>query len=105
VRAGIDAATLGGTPRSGFYSSAEVDSWLPVAAEKRSTSEQGFTAASPIDRLSLGLTAPRAGHALVIASGEIHPGSTITPGSPDRARPSGDQHIHSAPGDQRGRQQ
>lgn len=77
VRAGIDAAAFGGTPRSGFYSSADVDARLPVTAEKRSTGEQGFTAASPIDRMSVTLTAPRAGFALVVASGEIHPNALV----------------------------
>lgn len=78
VRAGIDAATLGGTPRSGFYSTGDVDQRLPRAAETRSVGEQNFSAGNPVDRISVQLTAPRAGFAFVVGSGNVHPGANIT---------------------------
>jgi hypothetical protein len=80
VRSGIDAASLGGTPRSGFYDASEVEARLPRAAEKRSTAEQGFSAANSIDRISVQLTAPRAGFAFVAFSGNVHPSGTIGAG-------------------------
>jgi hypothetical protein len=81
VRSGIDAAALGGTPRSGFYDSGQVDARLPRATEERTTGEQTFTSANPVDRISMDLTAPRDGFALVIASGTIHPNANIAAGT------------------------
>jgi hypothetical protein len=78
VRAGIDATALGGTPRSGFYSTADVDARLPRTAETRSVGEQNFSAGNPIDRITVQLTAPRAGFAFVVASGNLHPAANIT---------------------------
>jgi hypothetical protein len=78
VRAGIDAAMLGGTPRSGFYSAAEVEARLPRAAETRSIGEQTFSSTTALDRITVELTAPRNGFALVLASGDVHPNATVT---------------------------
>ena len=78
VRAGIDAATLGGTPRSAFYSAGDVDQRLPRAAETRSVGEQNISAGNPVDRITVRLTAPRAGFAFVVGSGNVHPGANIT---------------------------
>jgi hypothetical protein len=80
VRSGIDAATLGGSPRSAFYDASEVEARLPRAAEKRSVGEQSFTSANPVDRLSLDLVAPEDGFAFVVASGNVHPSGTVTAG-------------------------
>lgn len=80
VRAGIDAAALGGTPRSGFYSASDVDARLPRASETRSVSEDAFSAASPLDRITMQLTAPRAGFAFVVASGNVRPSGTLPAG-------------------------
>jgi hypothetical protein len=81
VRSGIDAAALGGTPRSGFYDSGQVDTRLPRATEERTTGEQTFSSGNPVDRISLDLAAPRDGFALVIASGTIHPNANIAAGT------------------------
>ena len=77
VRAGIDAAALGGTPRSGFYSGSDVDARLPRASETRSVGEVNFSAASSVDRITVQLTAPRAGFAFVVASGNVRPSATL----------------------------
>jgi hypothetical protein len=82
VRSGIDAASLGGTPRSGFLDATEVDARLPRAAEQRSVGEDSFSAANPLEtRISVDLTAPRAGFAFVAFSTLVHPSGTI-PGGP-----------------------
>jgi hypothetical protein len=78
VRSGIDAAALGGTPRSGFYSSSDVDARLPRAAEQRSGGETNFSTGNPVDRISVQLTAPRAGFAFVAATANVHPLADIT---------------------------
>jgi hypothetical protein len=75
-----NAGSLGGTPRSDFYSAAEVDARQSRAAEKRSVGEQAFSSASPLDRISVQITAPRAGFAFVVASGNVHPTGTVTAG-------------------------
>jgi len=80
IRAGIDATTLGGTPRSGFYDATEVDARLPRAAETRSIGEQNFSSGTPVDRISVQLDAPRDGFAFVLGSGNVHPNATIAAG-------------------------
>ena len=82
VRSGIDAASLGGTPRSGFFDSSQVQARLPRAAEQRSVGEDSFSAANPLEtRISVDLTAPRDGFAFVAFSTLVHPSGTI-PGGP-----------------------
>ena len=95
VRAGIDAAALGGVPRSGFYSASDVDARLPRASETP-VSTDAFSAASPLDRITVQLTAPRAGFAFVVASGNVRPSGTL---------PAGHQCAvqMSVPGDSAGR--
>jgi hypothetical protein len=81
VRSGIDAARLGGAPRSAFYSAAEVESRLSRAVtEDSGGGEVNFSSQSPVDRVSLNLRAPRAGYAHVVANGNLHPNGTIDAG-------------------------